>query len=345
MNIYKILKLVAGNRVPKRLKIAGAWLMYVTGRRMIGLFVDPADACNLNCKMCILSNPENRKTHYGLMTPERIDAIERAFFHRALKLQIGCGTEPTLYQDLEGLIQRGKKAGIPYISITTNGQLIAEGKHDLEALCRAGLNELTLSLHGTRKETYEDLMIGAKYSNLITLSEIIGEVKKKFPDFKLRINYTINSLNVHDLSDNSFWDLFKGFTPDIVQLRPVQDMGDTLWTDFDLSPLREHYDDTIGKIIRECKERGVICLAPAKEQLDLVDDIQESGSSAIEDLTYVPVQPRFMYQDDFDAENDTYESYHRRHHTARRLFASIFKPSWKSRHRDVSKKLNYNVRS
>lgn len=344
MNIYNILRLIAGNRVPKRLKIAGAWLMYVCRRRLIGLYVDPADSCNLNCKMCILSNPENRKFHHGIMSPQRIDDMERAFFHRALKLQIGCGTEPTLYPDLVGLIRRGHQAGIPYISLTTNGQLIADGRHSLESLVSNGLNELTLSLHGTKKDSYEDLMIGASFDKFLKLSKIIGDVKNKFPQFKLRINFTVNSQNIEDLADNSFWDIFDGYTPDVVQLRPVQDMGDTIWKDFDLTPLRERYDETIGKISRECHEKGVICLAPEKEQLDYVDDEQDASSSIIEDLTYVPVQPRFIYQSDFDAGKDTYETYHSRHHTGRKLFAEIFKPTKKSRHRDISKKLNYNVK-
>ena len=69
---------------------------------------------------------------------------------------------------LAEIIARGKNAGVPYISLITNGQLIASGKVSLPDLVKAGLNEITLSMHGTRQETYEHLMTGAKFSNLLT---------------------------------------------------------------------------------------------------------------------------------------------------------------------------------
>ena len=84
--------------------------------------------------MCYFSDSKKRGQVKGNMSDEELDKVEKALFHRALKLQIGCGAEPTLYPHLAELVKRGHRAGIPYISLTTNGQLIATGRVNLEQL-------------------------------------------------------------------------------------------------------------------------------------------------------------------------------------------------------------------
>lgn len=344
VNIYKILKLISGNSVPAPVKLIGISGMHILGRRTIGIFLDPVLACNLRCRMCYFSDAAKRSTMKGIMTEEELDKVEKALFHRALKLQIGCGAEPTLYPRLAELVKRGRRAGVPYISLTTNGQLFATGRVDLEKLVQEGLNEITLSIHGTDKDTYEYLMPGAKFENLCTLINIIDKVKKKYPEFVVRINFTVNSRNVDNLANDRFWKIWDGTVgPDIIQLRPVQDYGDTEWKDFDHTPLKEKYDATIGDVIRECKLRSITCIAPSPEQIDAVNDIQDGVSSIIEDFSYCYVAPGSCYKEDFSLENDTYESYHKRKHTGWKLFKSAFSHG-SARSRNVSKKLNYDVK-
>ena len=294
--------------------------------------------------MCYFSDSKKRGQVKGNMSDEELDKVEKALFHRALKLQIGCGAEPTLYPHLAELVKRGHRAGIPYISLTTNGQLIATGRVNLEQLVEDGLNEITLSMHGTDRETYEYLMPGANFDNLCRLIEIISDVKRRFPKFVVRINFTVNSMNVNNLRGNGFWHLWDGMvSPDIVQLRPVQNYGDTAWCDFDHTPLKENYDATIGAVVKECQRRGVTCIAPSIEQLDAVNDVQDAVSSIIEDFSYCYVTHGNCYKSDFDVQTDSYESYHKRKHTGWRLFKSAFSHK-SSRHRNVSKKLNYDVK-
>lgn len=343
LNIYKLIKMATGNRLPQPLRMLGLWGMHVAGKRTIGIFIDPVMACNLRCKMCYFSDAEKRASMKGKMDAGQLDMVEKALFHRGLKLQIGCGAEPTLYSDLEDIVKRGKRAGIPYISLTTNGQLIASGRVDLMALVEAGLNEITLSLHGTDKETYEFLMPGADYDKLLRLVEIIREVKLKHPKFVVRVNFTVNSLNVDNLAGDSFWRLWGDDVLDVVQLRPVQNLGVSEWRDFDHTSLKEKYDSTIGAIVDGCKARGITCLAPDRQQIDAVNETQDAGTATIEDFSYCYVSPSSCYKPDFNLQSDTYETYHKRNHSARHLLASAF-GCGKSRQRNISKKLNYKVR-
>lgn len=343
MNIYSILRAVTSKKIPAPIKLLGLAVMHIIGRRTIGIFLDPSMSCNLQCRMCYFSNPAKRRTMHGLISDSYLDKVEKALFHRALKLQIGCGAEPTLYPKLLELIKRGKNAGIPYISLTTNGQLLANEKMDLLSLVENGLNEITLSMHGTQKDTYEYLMPGAKYESLITLIKSLTKIKNEYPDFKIRVNYTVNSLNIEDLKGNKFWDLWDTVVPDILQLRPVQNMGDTDWKDFNLEPLKRNFDTSIGKLATECSERGITCISPTLSQLDEVVSEQDGTSSIIEDFTYCYVSPTSCYKDDFNPESDTYESYHKRKKTFSRLLKSVFKNK-KARSRNTSKKLNYQIK-
>ncbi|MGB5418359.1 radical SAM protein, partial [Algibacter sp.] len=120
-------------------------------RRYLAVNLDPVLACNLRCKMCYFTDAEYVKKLKGQFNDQEIERVAETVFNRALKLQVGCGTEPTLYKKLPELIALGKKYHVPYISLTTNANLLTEEK--IEALLKAGLNEFTISLHGVKKES------------------------------------------------------------------------------------------------------------------------------------------------------------------------------------------------
>lgn len=171
----------------------GLWVFHVLGKRYIGIFLDPVLSCNLRCRMCYFSDEEKRKSLKGSFRYEEMEVIARKLFHRALKLQVGCGAEPTLHKDFVKVIALGKKYQVPYISLTTNGNLLT--RELLFEAVESGLDELTLSAHGFTRETYERLMTNADFERFTELLANVAEVKKRYPQFKLRINYTINNDN------------------------------------------------------------------------------------------------------------------------------------------------------
>lgn len=349
MKIYSLLKLAGGNRIPARVKILGLAVMQMFGRRVTGVFIDPVMACNLRCKMCYFSDAEKRKEiSGGVMTELEIRALGRAVFPYALKLQIGCAAEPTLWPEekLVSLIKLGREYGIPYISLTSNGQRIASNDINLMRLVSAGLDELTLSMHGTTEEIYETLMPGASYERLKTLLEIIKDVKQRYPDFKLRINFTVNSLNVTDLASGRFEQLMPdGIWPDILQIRPVQKLGNTEWTDFSHKRTKELYASTIQRLADECKRRQTICIVPSLDEIDAVaSSVQESASAVIEDFTYCYVAPNVCYKSDFKPEDEDFRQYHKRKHTVRAMLSAAINPKHASHRVKSTKKLNYHVK-
>lgn len=330
-DIYKILRL--GTRIKsQRIKLLGLWLLHISRKRYIGIFLDPVLGCNLRCKMCYFSDEKKRKDMQGILKYEEIETIGRSLFHRALKLQIGCGAEPTLHKNLVEIIALGKRYKIPYISLCTNGNLLT--KELLTAAVNNGLNELTLSAHGFTKSTYESLMTNGKFESFRLLLANVAEIKEKYPQFKLRINYTINNDNFEELSQ--IWNVV-GKELDILQLRPIQKIGESEYKDFDLTRIHARYDTVLTPLIEECHRRQITCIAPDKHNLIALKQ-DEVKDNSIEEATYCYVSPRYCWQNDFDYRKETFESYSKRHHLGRFFFKKVYEQKV-----NITRKMNYSI--
>ncbi len=346
MNVYSLMR-IFGRIRSRRLRLAGIMTLHTLRRRYIGVYLDPVMACNIRCRMCYMSDPDKRRSYRGeRLTPAMLDTVERSLLPRALKLQIGCATEPTLDADLAGIIARGRRAGVPYISITTNGQRVTPD--DLESWISAGLDEITLSVHSLRAESYEYLMTGARFERFEALIEALRQAKRRHPAFKIRLNYVINSMNLPDLAD-FFTGVLAGLDFDVVQLRPFQDVGDTSYSDHNLGSLIDRYDEIIAPIIERCRAEGRVCIAPTKQNILALDGHTDSFSDYIEELTYYYVgassEPgRFSSSHPaYDMAAESFAAYHRRSHTLRGMLRRLWRPNVRRTEVTSTKKMNYTV--
>ena len=333
--MYNLLR-IATKIKNHRLKMLGIWLFHILRKRYIGIFLDPVLACNLRCKMCYFSDEAKRKTYKGVLSYEDIQLIAKKLFHRALKLQIGCGAEPTVHKDWIKIVGLGKLMKVPNISLVTNGNLLT--KEQLFQAVDNGLDEIIISVHGLTRETYESMMTNANFELFCNLLTYISEVKKIKPVFKLRINYTVNKDNIDDLSH--IWEI-TGNTMDILQIRPIQKIGETEYNDFDLNFIIEKYETILLPIVEECHRRNVICIVPDKKNvLDLKQP--KDKSRLIEKATYCYVSPQGCWHDDFDYHKDTFESFASKQRLALHLFSAIFKPVTDEAI-SVTRKMNYQI--
>ena len=331
MNIYKLLQL---NRKIKshRIKFLGLFLLHKLGKRYLAVNLDPVMACNLRCKMCYFTDKDYVRTLKGQFKNEELDQVAKTIFNRALKLQIGCGTEPTLYKELDYIVSLGKQYKVPYISLTTNANLLTEEK--IENLLKAGLNEFTISLHGVTKESYESFMKKASYEKFHNTFRAFEKLKAKY-DFKVRINYTFNKDNFFELKE--FFTHFNGKSFDILQIRPIQKIGNTEYNDFDLESIREDYIKLISEIRLQCKANNIILMAP--DEIPKLD--KRNDSSLIFDYTFCYVSPQKFWKDDFDWKRKTFNKFSKEIGWSKTLFFNIFKS--KTQLKSLSNKLNYEI--
>jgi len=332
-NIYKLLKLNA--RIKNhRVKFLALYFLHRLGMRYLSVNLDPVMACNLRCKMCYFTDKNYLKNLKGILNTSDSERMAQLVFKRALKLQIGCGTEPTLYKNLPELVALGKAHGVPYISLTTNANLLTESS--IRKLLEAGLNELTISLHGITKATYENFMQQGKFEIFLQVFETLKKLKKEF-NFNVRINYTFNKDNFFELEQ--IFETFSGDSFDILQLRPIRKLGETSYQNFDLSEIMPHYHKLIQKIKITCRENNVLLMAP--RVIDEQMSEKTSASALIHDYTFCYASPDFLFRKDFDWRTEDFESYTKRIGWAKTLFRNIFKSSREIV--SVSYKLNYEL--
>lgn len=331
MNIYRLLKL---NQKIKnhRIKFFALWVLHVFNRRYLSVNLDPVLACNLRCKMCYFTDKDYIKKFKGQFNNEELERVAKLVFYRALKLQIGCGTEPTLYKQLDKVVKLGKQYNVPYITLTTNANLLSYEK--IEQLLVAGLDEFTISLHGVKKDSYEFFMGKASYETFHKVFDSFKVLKEKY-DFKVRINYTFNKDNFEELLE--LFSHFDGESFDFLQIRPIQKLGNTAYNDFDISSIEGSYSAVLQSLKQSCEDNGILLMAP--ESISRLKKINKA--SYLYKYTYCYVSPQSFWKPDFNWKEETFSQYSNRVQWGKQIWCNIF--SSKKKLETTQNKLNYEV--
>ncbi len=339
MQVYKLLKI---NQYIKnhRIKFLGLWVLYILNKRYLSIQFDPVLACNLRCKMCYFTDVELIKKLKGIVKKEDLEAIAKVNFKNAIRLQIGCGAEPTLFKHNIELLQLAKAYNIPHISMVTNGNLLSQS--DVQSLSKNGLNEFIISMHGVNKSSYEDLMDKASYEKFHEVLQYITDEKKQNPNLKLRINYTFNEDNFKEL--NCFFQKYGQYNIDVIQLRPIDKIGDTTYNNFSLKKIEPFYKATVDEMSNHAKNKKIIFLAPTSiERIENSNSVKSANNSSYL-VPYVNcyISPDFFWKKDFDWRNQSFSQWKKQNNWHRILFKNIFvsKSKLESINRNM---LNYNV--
>jgi molybdenum cofactor biosynthesis enzyme MoaA len=307
-----------------RLKFAAILAADLAGLRHLIVRLDPVNGCNLRCGMCFFSDPGWRAEHMkGRFSREEIERLAAMFFGGALQVHIGCAMEPTMYRDYPWLVELAKWHRVPFVGFTTNGQILSRA--GFERMVEAGLDEVTLSTHGTNRETYQTLMQGADYDRLHATLAMIDQVRRRPGAPRLRINYTICPDNLDQL--DQFFTVYGGYGISTVQLRPIADFGNTAYGDKDLLPHLDRYNAILERIRADCRERNITLLAnridPGHKNPNPAAAIYQEGL-----LRYL--NPNIVWRDDFDWRQMDYRQYKRRIAWRRQLLRGFIRRRWDS---------------
>lgn len=137
------------------------------------ILFEVTNRCNLKCPVCFADSSEG-----GQQDPT-IQEIqywmdETMKNNGSFNLQLS-GGEPTVREDLEEIIQRGKKSGFQFIQVNTNGIRIASQQGYLESLKEAGLDCVFLQFDGLTEESY----LALRGSNLLDIKKQVIEKCKQ----------------------------------------------------------------------------------------------------------------------------------------------------------------------
>jgi sulfatase maturation enzyme AslB (radical SAM superfamily) len=299
--LVRLNRLIASNR----LKFLGILAADLLGVRHLILYLDPVQACNLRCGMCHFSDDEWLKHNpVKRFSDSEIRGLADMFFPQAVQLHIGGAMEPTVYKGYPSLVTLGKQYKIPFVGLTTNGQLLTRAS--IRLMIEAGLDEITLSTHGIKRDTYEQLMQGASFEtfhrNLRAIVELKREFGKRHP--AIRINYTVNPDNLSEL--RGFFDLFGDYGITTLQVRPIVDVGNTDYRDKNLTKHSKEYNETIDFLISECRHRGISLLV---NKLDPGYERSNKFAVVYEKAVMRYLGPGRVWRDGFDFRSETYRQH------------------------------------
>lgn len=300
--------LIRANRIiPNRAKFAAVLAAEALGLRYMMVRFDPVNACNLKCQMCYFSNPAWTEKHArGRFSADDIQRLADFFFPQTLQLFLGCAMEPTVYKNWPDIIRLARQHGVPFNSMTTNAQLL--NPNSIDKVIEYGLDEIVVSAHGVRKETYERLMTNASFDtfhkNLRSLQTAKERAHSRDP--KLRINYTVNPDNLEELKD--FFQVYGDYDLASLQVRPVIDHGGN-YRDNDLSRFLSTYAAIVRGLEDQCRKRGVNLIA----NFDDPTYSQENPFAVVyEEAVLRYIGPMRVWHEDFDWRTETYAQYKRR---------------------------------
>ena len=314
---YQLLNL---NRVVRshRVKFAGLLGLYWLRQRHLWLRFDPVMSCNLRCQMCYFSDPDFTRKNTGRFSSPEIERIAEAFFPWAVQLYLGCGTEPTTYKGFIDILALGRKYKVPMLGMVSNGQLLT-AEH-LEKLVDLGLDELTLSTHGVKRDTYEHLMRRASFDKFIEVLDQLESIKKRRGATRpeLRLNYTVNAENLEELA--GFFAVYGKYTLRTLQVRPIVDLGNTECTEKDMAPHVARYNRILGGIERTCGEKGIRLLANYED----VTYEKKTTRAALAPEVVVYLSPQDLSKQGFDWRNESYREYCKRTRWSQSLIKKVF---------------------
>jgi cyclic pyranopterin phosphate synthase len=155
-----------------------AALVDTFGRVADDLRVSVTDRCNFRCAYCMPPEGMNWLPRSEILSYEEIDRLVGIFLSLGVRTVRLTGGEPLVRRDLTTLVSMLAARGVPDLSLTTNGVLLA----DLAApLARAGLRRINVSVDSllrhrfaemTRRDALDQVMEGLRAAERAGLEPI-----------------------------------------------------------------------------------------------------------------------------------------------------------------------------
>ncbi|MQF86774.1 MAG: GTP 3',8-cyclase MoaA [SAR202 cluster bacterium] len=191
------------------------------GRPLKDLRISVTDRCNFRCTYCMPSEIFGEKYHFlqrsDVLTFEEITRLARIFTNLGVSKVRITGGEPLVRRDVHKLVSQLKNIkGIDDLTLTTNGFLLAE---QVEKLCNAGLNRVTVSLDSLDNEIFGKIN-GKGY----TPDKVLAGIEAaEFYGLPVKVNAVIErGVNDHEVLD--LVSKFKG-SGHILRLIEYMDVG------------------------------------------------------------------------------------------------------------------------
>jgi radical SAM protein with 4Fe4S-binding SPASM domain len=146
------------------------------GIRPLKLEMDIVNQCNLRCTMCHFSSAQWSGRTKREIAVEDFARIAEQLFPLCSHVSLSISAEPLLHRKLSAILQIIGKYKIPFIYMHTNGLLLHE--RVIGQLMQSKVHQLSISIDGATKHTYERIRVGGKFERLIANIQAVNRAKK-----------------------------------------------------------------------------------------------------------------------------------------------------------------------
>jgi MoaA/NifB/PqqE/SkfB family radical SAM enzyme len=236
-------------------------------------YVEVSARCNLRCRMCPITVDPRYDPHSGnppLLSRELFARLAPVLPTLQRVYLMGLG-EPFLNRDLIAYAETLAKAGVE-IWITTNATLVSEAT--AEAVARAGVTRVTVSVDGATAATYERIRRRGRFEHLLRGLRALGEVRRRYGRPQLFLNVIAMAGNLQELP--ALIDLCADAGGDGVHLEGLYD-----WPELEDFSRRESLDqlapEQVEELLAEARRRAA---ARGISFFNRLDELARFASSA-----------------------------------------------------------------
>ncbi|TAM37179.1 radical SAM protein [bacterium] len=131
------------------------------------LFIDieVTNACNLRCSFCATTYLDASKRKQFIPAKFVRKILDEGKHNGLYGVKFNDRGEPLLHPELTQFVRYAKKCGLIDVYFNTNGMLLSEAK--AKGLINSGLDRISISIEGFRKDFYERYRIKAKFETLL----------------------------------------------------------------------------------------------------------------------------------------------------------------------------------
>ncbi len=190
--------------------------------------IETINACNARCPMCTIADWQRQPQVMKDDLFEKI-ASEISQHPEVKRVHLYRDGEPLLDKKLAKRIQRLKRGGVRQVGISTNAELLSEGK--AATILMAGLDELILSVDSIDQKTYEAIRVGLDFYKVLANSARVFQIRNEVQSkCKIRLRMIRQESNRDEWTSGRFQNYFKPYVSlnDTIEYRDIHNWGGQL---------------------------------------------------------------------------------------------------------------------
>lgn len=224
--------------------------------RILGVFMDQNNKCNLRCRMCGFSDPRVGSLAKYDMPRWLYDRVAAEVFPRSRYVCLSLMTEPFMTRDFPDRLRAVRDYEVPFSEVITNATLLTPAI--VEKILDAKLTRVIVSIDGGNKQVFETVRTGAVFERVIANFRLLRAARDAASASLpvLRVNHVLSELNVDSFDD--LLELLTEIRADEVAVRTVSRMSDAVIQQRTDAAFWNKVVDARERLAAFCARTGVI---------------------------------------------------------------------------------------